>query len=122
LVLATLPRIAEIFPANCEILMTIKIFLHGIPDHLQQHGEVRPSLSTVYKLSSLGELPPPTDYFGSRPRFDADAVLTAWRARVRKQTQAALERAEQSRQYRRERLERLKRQAEAAGKNASQAA
>jgi hypothetical protein len=115
-------RIAGIFPANCETLMTTKIFLHGIPDHLQQHGEVRPSLSTVYKLSSLGELPSPTDYFGSRPRFDADEVLACWRARVQKQTQAAFERAEQGRQYRRERLERLKRQAEAACKTSTKAA
>jgi hypothetical protein len=102
--------------------MATKIFLHEIPDYLQQHGEVKPSQSTIYKLSSLGELPDPCDYFGSRPRLDADEVLACWRARVQKQTQAALERAAQSRRYRQERLDRLARQAEAAAKNASHAA
>lgn len=102
--------------------MTTKIFLDEIGDHLHRHGEVKPSQSYIYKLSSLGELPNPSDYFGSRPRFDADEVLACWRARVQKQTQAALERAEQSRQYRRERMERLARQAEAAHKQAHQAA
>ena len=102
--------------------MTTKLFLHQIGDHLEAHGEVKPSQSTLYKLSSLGELPNPCDYFGSRPRFDADEVLASWRARVQRQTKAALERAAQSRQYRQERLERLRRQAEAAAKNASHAA
>jgi hypothetical protein len=102
--------------------MATKSFLHEIPDYLQQHGEVKPSQSTIYKLSSLGELPDPCDYFGSRPRLDADEVLACWRARVAKQTQAALERAVESRRFRRERVERLKRQAEAAGKNAFRAA
>jgi hypothetical protein len=71
--------------------MTTKIFLHQIGDHLEAHGEVKPSQSTLYKLSSLGELPNPCDYFGSRPRFDADEVLASWRARVQRQTKAALE-------------------------------
>jgi hypothetical protein len=102
--------------------MTTKLFLHQIGDYLCQHGEVKPSQSTIYKLSSLGELPDPIDYFGNSPRFDADEVLACWRARVQKQTQAALERAAQSRQYRQERLDRLARQAEAAAKNASHAA
>jgi hypothetical protein len=97
--------------------MTTKIFLDEIGDLLHAHGEVKPSQSTIYKLSSLGELPNPCDYFGSRPRFDADKVLACWRARVQKQTEAALERAAQSRRYRHERLERLARQAEAAAKS-----
>jgi hypothetical protein len=97
--------------------MANKILLHEIPDFLQQHGEVKPSQSFIYKLSSLGELPDPCDYFGNRPRFDADEVLACWRARVQKQTEAALERAAQSRRYRQERLERLARQAEAAAKS-----
>jgi hypothetical protein len=97
--------------------MTTKIFLDEIGDLLHAHGEVKPSQSTIYKLSSLGEWPNPCDYFGSRPRFAADEVLACWRARVQKQTEAALERAAQSRRYRHERLERLARQAEAAAKS-----
>jgi hypothetical protein len=91
-----------------------KVFLGGIPDLLAEHGETKPSQSFVYKLSSLGELPDPCDYFGNRPRFDADEILACWRARVRGLTEERLERVRQSRQFRKERADRLQRQVLAA--------
>jgi hypothetical protein len=84
-----------------------KIFLLEIPDHLERNGEVRPSQAHVYRCHMDGLLPKPVSYHGQRPLFDDAEVLEAWRAMVKRKTQAAIARAEQSRRNRRERMQRL---------------